>query len=94
MALATVHHIHRVGGQTTMNPATLLLLWEAFTNTRERKQGLHILQIGARIGMWPANIYRAQHLGYLRKPKDAHFAPTRRMHDEVRKARHNQRNMR
>lgn len=93
MGLAQVHHIHRGRGRSAMNPSTLLRFWEAFNSTKERQRGLHILQIGGRVGTWPSTVYRAEKLGYLYKTKDAHFAPTERMREEARRAQINRKRM-
>lgn len=82
-------HKQRESHRRGMNPSTVLRLWEAFHTTRERKTGLHILEIGGRVGCWPATVYRAYGLGYLDRPNQARFVPSERMRYEVRQAQRN-----
>lgn len=84
--MGTVIHIRRQ--QDTMNPATLLRLWQAFEPSRGRGT-VHILQIGAVAGTWPATVYRACALGYLERRQPGMFRATEMLKSEIRQAKRN-----
>lgn len=69
--------------QHTMNPATLMRLWAAFS--RRPNEPIHVLRIGAEAGCWPGTVYRATSLGYLRRVRPAWFEPTTTLVTEVRR---------
>ena len=82
----------RARGQSQMNPSTLLRMWSAWgydltimTSLKDVDE-LHILKISGDSGCWPTTVYKAMQLGYLYRPHKAHFRPTDRLINEIRKA--------
>ena len=57
-----------------MNPATVERLARAWEGDWGSPR--HILAVAGTTGCWPATVYRAVALGYLRRTEVAHYVPT------------------
>lgn len=75
---------HRRG---RMNPSTLLRMQKSGVT---QKKSVHTLELAYFAGTWPATIYKAVRLGYLRRIQPGWFVATDLFDQEVRKA-HNMR---
>jgi len=65
-----------------MNPSTIERLSLAFD---DRRDVVYILDICSYAGAWPATVYRAVGLGYLRRMRVAYYAMTQDMVNELKR---------